>query len=103
MLIKELTVIQAWPPKGTRSRTARPDRTAGLIWFVTDLRGDKEQEIAANREVCLIFIDKDDNAYLSITAIAERLRDRAVAAAIWKTSDNMWWDGPDDPNAGLLR
>ena len=26
-----------------------------------------------------------------------------MAAAIWKTTDNMWWDGPDDPNAGLLR
>ena len=29
------------------------------------------------------------------------MRDREVAASIWRPTDNMWWDGPDDPNAGL--
>jgi hypothetical protein len=35
---------------GLRARPleARPDRTSGLIWFVTDLRSDKDHEIAAN-------------------------------------------------------
>jgi general stress protein 26 len=90
---------------GLRARPleARPDRTSGLIWFVTDLRSDKDHEIAAHHEIGLVFIDKDENAYLSITASAETLRDRDIAGAIWKTSDDMWWDGPDDPNAGLLR
>jgi general stress protein 26 len=31
------------------------------------------------------------------------MRDREVAASIWRPTDNMWWDGPNDPNAGLLR
>ena len=42
-------------------------------------------------------------AYLSITAGAEVRRDHAEAAAIWKSTDNMWWHGPDDPNVCVLR
>jgi general stress protein 26 len=90
---------------GFRARPleARPDRAAGLLWFVTDLRSGKEHEIEAEHDVGLVFIDAGAKAYLSITARAEVRRDRAKAAEIWKTTDNMWWNGPDDPNAGVLR
>jgi len=90
---------------GLRARPleARPERAAGLIWCVTDLRSGKEHEIAAEHDVGLVFIDAAANTYLSITARAEVWRDRAKATEIWKTSDTMWWNGPDDPNAGVLR
>ena len=57
---------------GLRARPleARPDREAGLIWFVTDLRSGKEHEIEAEHEVGLVFIDAKERAYLSITARA---------------------------------
>jgi hypothetical protein len=42
-----------------------------------------------------VFVDAKANAYLSITARAEAPRDHAKAAEIWKTTDNMWWKGPD--------
>jgi general stress protein 26 len=90
---------------GLRARPleARPDRAAGLIWFLTDLRSGKEHEIDAGHDIGLTFIDKAENAYLSLTARAEVQRDRAKAAAIWKTTDNMWWSGPDDSNVCVLR
>jgi general stress protein 26 len=90
---------------GLRSRPleARPDRAAGIIWFVTDLRSDKEHEIAAAHEVGLVFIDPSDRAYLSLTGRAEVLRDPVKAAQIWKETDTVWWYGPDDPNVGVLR
>ena len=50
-----------------------------------------------------MFIDATDKAYLSITARAEVRRDHAKTAQIWTTTDNMWWNGPDDPNACVLR
>ena len=50
-----------------------------------------------------MFVDAKANAYLSITARAEVPRDHAKAAEIWKTTDNMWWKGPDDPNVCVLR
>jgi general stress protein 26 len=89
---------------GLRARPleARPDRAAGVIWFVTDLRSGKEHEIEAEHDVGLVFIDPQDKAYLSITARAQVRRDHAKAAAIWKTTDNAWWHGPDDPNVCVL-
>src|SRR3954451_14706912 len=90
---------------GMRARPveARPERDAGLIWFVTDLRSGKEHEIEAEHDVGLVFIDAKAKAYLSITARAEVRRDHAKAAEIWKRTDNMWWSGPDDPNVCVLR
>ena len=90
---------------GLRARPleARPDRDAGTIWFVTDLRSGKEQEIESEHDVGLAFVDAKANAYLSITARAEVTRDHAKAAEIWKTTDKMWWKGPDDPNVCVLR
>jgi general stress protein 26 len=90
---------------GLRARPleARPDRKAGLIWFVTDLHSGKEHEIETDRDVGLVFIDQRANAYLSITARAEVRRDHAKAAEIWKSTDNAWWRGPDDPNVCVLR
>jgi general stress protein 26 len=90
---------------GLRARPleARPDRDAGLIWFVTDLRSSKEEEIETEHDVGLVFIDAKKKAYLSITARAEVLRDHAKAAEIWKETDNVWWKGPDDPNVCVLR
>jgi general stress protein 26 len=90
---------------GLRARPveARPDRAAGLIWFVTDLRSGKEHEIEREHDVGLVFIDPEGKAYLSLTARAEVRRDHAKAAEIWKATDNAWWRGPDDPNVCVLR
>ena len=63
----------------------------------------KEHEIEAGHDVGLVFIDPKDKAYLSITARAQVRRDHAKAAEIWKSTDNMWWSGPDDPSVCVLR
>jgi general stress protein 26 len=90
---------------GLRARPveARPDRAAGVIWFVTDLRSGKEHEIEQEHDVGLVFIDSKEKAYLSLTARAQVLRDHAKAAEIWKGTDNVWWKGPEDPNVCVLR
>ena len=89
---------------GLRARPleSRPDRNAGVIWFVTDLRSAKEYEIESENNVGLAFIDAKTCAYLSITARAEVRRNHAKAAEIWTPTDSMWWDGPDDPNVCVL-
>jgi general stress protein 26 len=90
---------------GLRARPleSRPDRDAGVIWFMTDLHSAKEYEIESENDVGLVFIDAKANGYLSITARAEVRHDHAKATEIWKPTDNMWWKGPDDPNVCVLR
>jgi general stress protein 26 len=92
-------------PGGLRARPveARPDQQQHLIWFVTDVRGLKDDEIAQSPDVCLVFIDHKENAYLSVTARAQVLDNHAKARDIWKKTDDVWWSGPDDPNVRVLR
>src|ERR1700722_7061180 len=69
---------------GLRARPleARPDRSAGLIWLVPDLRSAKEHEIEAAHDVGLVFVESKAKAYLSITGKAEVWRAPAKAAEI---------------------
>src|SRR3984957_10729901 len=45
--------------RGMRARPmhALPDREAGCLWFITDQRGAKDDEIKAAPDVCLAFAD----------------------------------------------
>jgi general stress protein 26 len=90
---------------GLRARPieARPDRDAGLIFFVTDIHSAKEDEIETTPDVGLVFIDKDDKAYLSITARASVMRDVEKTKTVWQKTDEVWWRGPSDPDVCLLR
>jgi hypothetical protein len=86
---------------GLRARPleSRPDRDAGIIWFMTDLHSAKEYEIETENDVGLAFIDAKANGYLSITARAEVRHDHAKATEIWKPTDNMWF--LPQPSAGF--
>jgi general stress protein 26 len=91
---------------GLRARPleARPDRDAGLIFFVTDIRSAKEHEVEAAPDVGLVFIDSSDNAYLSITARACIMRDADKQRRAWRKTDEVWWPGgPTGPDVCLLR
>jgi general stress protein 26 len=91
---------------GLRARPleARPDRNAGLIFFVTDIRSGKEDEIETASDVGLAFIDTGDKAYLSITGRACMIRDAETTKRFWRKTDEVWWPGgPNDPDVCLLR
>ena len=80
------------------------DRDAGIIWFVTDVRGAKDDEIGAAHDIGLVFIDEADHVYLSITGRAFVTRVFPQTKSIWRKTDDAWFtSGPDDPNVRLLR
>ena len=90
---------------GLRARPLEPrvDRDAGLIWFVTDVRGAKDDEIEVAHDIGLVFIDADGRTYLSITGRASVTRDTAKAKEIWQKTDDIWLTGgSDDPNMRVL-
>ena len=86
-----------------RPLDARPDRNENMIFFLTDVRGRKDDEISAKPDVCFTVTVPQDNIYLSITARAFISRDTAVAKRIWKKSDEVWWQGgAEDMNIRVL-
>jgi general stress protein 26 len=91
---------------GLRARPleARPDRDAGLIFFVTDIHSAKEQEIEAAPDVGVAFIDSSDKAYLSLSGHACVTREADKTKAAWRKTDEVWWPGgPNSPDVCLLR
>lgn len=90
---------------GMRARPldARPDRQSDTIYFVTDVRGLKDDEIAAYPDVCFVVVNARDKAYLSITGRARVLQAPMLAAKIWKKADDVWWpDGPQNRHVRVL-
>ena len=66
---------------GLRARPLEPrlDRVAGVIRFVTDIRGAKDDEVEAAPDACFIVIEPKGKAYLSISGHAIIIRDRDIA------------------------
>ena len=89
---------------GLRARPleARPDRDAGLIFFVTDIHSAKEDEIEATPDVGLVFVDSSDKAYLSITGRTCVVRDADKIKAAWRKTDEVWWPGGPDKSRRML-
>jgi general stress protein 26 len=88
----------------SRPMAAKAEPDAHCIWFLTDLRDHKDDEIAQNPEVCAAFADTRNNTWVSVSGQAEVRRDRQKAKELWTTESQAWFPGgPDDPNLGLLR
>ena len=90
---------------GMRARPmeARPDKEEGVIWFLTDHRGLKDDEIDATPQVCLTFVYETEKVYLSLTGEAFVAHDPDRAEALWNEKQKVWWSGPDDPNLRVIR
>ena len=91
--------------KTLRSRPmhAKIDHDAGVITFLTDVRHHKDDEIAADPDVCLSFAKPGSQNYVSISGTAEVLNDRAAIKARFSEMAKVWFpDGPEDPNVRLM-
>ena len=91
---------------GLRARPleARPDRDENVIWFLTDKRGLKDDEIEAHSDVCLVFFCPKAKVYLSIAARAFVSRNPSRAKKLWNQEQQVWWpSGPDDPDVLVIR
>jgi general stress protein 26 len=91
---------------GLRARPleAWPDRGAGVIWFLTDVRGLKDDEVCADPNVCLTFLCAEEKVYLSVTGKASAERDPEQAKKLWSDEQQVWWPGgPEDPNLLVMK
>jgi general stress protein 26 len=107
-IIDDVSICMVATHAGGRMRArpmhAIPDREAGCIWFITDTRGAKDDEIAAAPDVWLAFADTAENTYLSLTGRAEVVHSPATAEELWSAEAQAWWPkGPGDPEVRVLR
>jgi len=87
----------------TRPVAAYLDRAHNAIYFLTDARRHKDDEIARSPEVNLSFADAGDQKYVSLTGTASISNDRAKIRELFSTLAKAWWDSVEDPNIRVLK
>ena len=91
---------------GLRARPleARPEQEENAIYFLTDRRGLKDDEVQLHPDVCLTFIYPKWKVYLSLTGRAFISEDISRARKLWNDEQQAWWPGgPEDPNLLVMR
>ncbi|MFT4121332.1 pyridoxamine 5'-phosphate oxidase family protein [Bradyrhizobium sp.] len=86
-----------------RPMSAYLDRDANAIYFLTDARRHKDEEIARNPSINLSFADAGSQKYVSLTGTAVVSNDRARIRELFSTPAKAWWDSADDPNIRVLK
>jgi general stress protein 26 len=86
-----------------RPMSAYVRRNENTIYFLTDARRHKDEEIARHPGVNLAFADTGGQKYVSLTGNAEIGNDRARIKELFSTPAKAWWDTADDPNIRLLK
>lgn len=86
-----------------RPMSAYPERENDAIFFLTDARHHKDEEIARNPSVNLSFANASDQKYVSVTGSAAISNDRAKIKQLFSTPAKAWWHSADDPNIRVLK
>jgi len=86
-----------------RPMTACPERDENAIYFLTEARRHKDEEISRNPEVNLSFADAGDQKYVSVTGTAVVSNDRARIKQMFSAPAKVWWDSAEDPNIRVLK
>ena len=86
-----------------RPMSAYLERESNAIYFLTDARRHKDEEIAGNRGVNLSFANASDQKYVSVTGTAVVSNDRAKIKQLFSTPAKAWWDSAEDPNIRVLK
>ena len=99
-----LTTISAQGRLVSRPLRMQEMDEGGAMWFVTDCKSHKIDEIRARPQVNLAFAAPADNTYVSVSGKATVLFDKARLQALWSPAMMVFYpDGLDDPDLCVLR
>lgn len=88
-------------PMATLSHAGFED---GTLWFFTRADSGKVSEIDRHWRVNLAYAAPDKQDYVSVSGIAEVVRDRDKIRFLWRDIMSTWFpNGPDDPEVALLK
>lgn len=86
-------------PMSTRQMDDRGD-----IWFFTSDDTKKVDEVEADHDVGLSYLDRKGMRFVSVAGVARVVHDRARMEELYSPSLDIWFeDGLDTPGIALLR
>lgn len=76
----------------------------GTLWFFTDLRSIKVEEVSMENTVHLVYAHPGKESYVDVWGKAEIVTDKQTIVDKWSPLVKAWFpDGIGDPNLGLLK
>ncbi len=85
-----------------RPMSAYVRKEENAIYFLTDARRHKDDEISEFPQVCAAFADTSGQKYVSVSGKAAVTNNRLKIKQLWSMEAKAWWDSSDDPNIRLL-
>ena len=84
--------------------TGKVEEFDGTLWFITDRRSHKIDEIAEGAETSLTFQNDERGTYAHMRGHAAVVEDRQQLASLYTTDQRTWFpDGLEDRNMTLVR
>ncbi|MBB5045430.1 general stress protein 26 [Rhodopseudomonas rhenobacensis] len=106
-MMKKITFAMLATKDGDKIRSrpmaAYVEPENNTIYFLTDARRHKDEEIARDHHVNLAFADTGGQKYVSVVGSAVVSNDRAKIRELFTTSAKAWWDSAEDPNIRVLK
>jgi len=100
-----ICMLANWDGKELRSRPmgAYVRRNENAVYFLTDKRDHKDDDIKHYAKVCLAFADPGNQNFVSLSGQASVSDDRQKIKELWGTPAKAWWNSPEDPNICVLK
>ncbi len=88
----------------SRPMSTREVDAAGNVWFFTSDHSKKVDEVEADHDVGLSYLDGKGMRFVSVAGTARVVHDRALMERLYTPSLDIWFeDGLDTPDIALLR
>ena len=97
-------MLITWDGHRQRARpmAATVKEEAHAIYFLSDARREKIEQIEEFPTVLLAFSDPGGQKYVTVSGKARVSNDRAKIKELWSPFAKAWWDSADDPNIRVL-
>ena len=108
-LVEEINICMFITNTAGENEHTRPMATIeveenGTLWFFTDVRSIKVEEVNKQKEVHLVYAHPGKESYLDVWGSAAIVTDRQQVVDKWSPIVKAWFpDGVADPNLGLLK
>lgn len=108
-LVEEINICMFITNTTSNNEHTRPMATIevennGNLWFYTDVRSIKVEEVTKQHAVHLVYAHPGKSSYLDVWGTAEVITDRQQVVDKWSPIVKAWFpDGVADPNLGLLK
>jgi general stress protein 26 len=100
-----IAMFVTWDGKTQRARplAATVEKDEGAIYFLTDIHGEKDEQIAEYPMVSVTFSDHKHSKYVALAGKATISNDRDKIKKLWSPFAKAWWDGPEDPSIRVIK